>query len=495
MRKFMMGGAAALLAASALAGQALALAPQSPAAGSDDIRAARASAAVDALVFSYTRTVTRQGKPEVAESGTVTLGGDFTAIDQAAEHTLDDFALCRVLTWKTGAPDLDNQSCFWWPAFRLGELHNRQALNRILTASFKDKVPDNLDPYWSEQELFIQDDPTAPLKAHTGAAAVEYSLNGRVVVRTSLTGSAFTPQERQRVARYLSRHVDLHPQVVRAILASRQLPSDLTIERYETDQPATETFHFAALQHQARDYPLPAHLTSSLVSEARGDSAEARGLAQAVAEANGTGPQRPDFDTLMNRLQAAIDAKQGLTATLLFQEVATQFGGSIVGDPARLGRIRAIMPGLQAVFAEPDSARFMQASSLAGDGKPTPQNEAAAKYLANAKALDALPFGTFRYITFANLVRSSGDTSGWDKAIFTAMPPLADCYWIHIAAYPWIGNSYKDLGDMAYQDFAMDKAWRAWDLGRAIDPDWHTGGLNSVATYEDSLRAALPDNF
>ncbi len=498
MLKRIIVGVALTLAASAFATGALALQPVSPTAGSDQILAARASLSSNALVFSYTKTVTAKDKPASTETGTVTLGSDFTAIDQASNHTLDDFTLCRVLTWKAGTPVLDNQSCFFFPAFRLAELHNRQALNRMLGAAIDDKgkTPKSFAPYWAEQELSVQDEPADPLTVRTGAAAAEYSLNGQVVVRTSLAGFAFTPDERQRIARYLARHVDLHPQVLRGILASGQLPADLVIERYNADQAETETIHFTALQRQAGAYPLPPHLTTAMVTQARSDAIEARGVDQAIAALNGTAqPPKPDFDTLLGRLDTAVKARQDMTAVMLFQELAQQYGGSLMHDAARMDRLKAIMPGFQAIMAQADSAQFMSAANLAGGSAPTPQNEAAARYLASAKALDALPFGTFRYVTFANLVRVSGDTSKWDKTIFNAMPSLADCYWTHIAAYPWAGNTYKDLGDLAYQGYEMDKAWQAWDLGRAVDPDWQTGTLQSVARYEDKLRAALPDSF
>jgi len=509
MLKKVIGGVALVLAVSAFASQASALPLISPASGSDQILSARFLAArflaarppstSNDLVFTYTKTVTSKGKPVSTETGTVTLGADFTAIDQASDHTLDDFTLCRVLTWKTGKSELDNQSCFFWPAFRLSEFYNRQAMNRLLTGASNDKtkLPENVIPYWVEQELAVQDKPSDPLTTHIDATATDYSLNDRVVVRTSLAGSTFTPDEHQRIARFLARHSDLHPQILRAILASGQLPSDMTIERYHADQPETEALHFTALLRQAGDYPLPPHLTSSMVAEAKGDSIEARGLNQVLAALNGTAqPPKPDFDTLMGRLEAAVTAKQGLAATFLFQELASQYGGSIRTDPARMTRLRAVVPSLQVLLAQPDNAPFMSAANLAGGGgKPTSQNEDAARYLANAKTLDALPFGTFRYVTFANLVRVSGDTRAWDKAIFSAMPPLADCYWTHIAAYPWASNAYKDLGDLAYQGFDMDKAWQAWDLGRAVDPDWQTGTMQSVGKYEDSLRGAMPDNF
>jgi len=117
------------------------------------------------------------------------------------------------------------------------------------------------------------------------------------------------------------------------------------------------------------------------------------------------------------------------------------------------------------------------------------------RYLSNADNLDKIEFGTFRYVTFANLVRISGGTKKWDKAIFEKMPSLTDGYWKHIAAYPWASNAFKDLGDTWYVQFEAFRAWEAWDLGRAVDPDWPRGSMQSVTKLEQNIRSAMPDNF
>ena len=110
--------------------------------------------------------------------------------------------------------------------------------------------------------------------------------------------------------------------------------------------------------------------------------------------------------------------------------------------------------------------------------------------------MDQMPFGTFRYVTFANLVRVSPGSSKWDPAIFKRMPPaLVDDYWTHIAAYPWSANAYKDLGDTYIAAYNMPNAWLAFDLGREVDPNWQDGPMAEVAEYEKRLRLAQPEFF
>jgi hypothetical protein len=75
------------------------------------------------------------------------------------------------------------------------------------------------------------------------------------------------------------------------------------------------------------------------------------------------------------------------------------------------------------------------------------------------------------------------------------MPSLADCYWKHIAAYPWASPVFKDLGDYRYSRYEMPEAWEAWDLGRAIDPQSDLWMMREVGQLENKLRQAMPDNF
>ncbi len=157
--------------------------------------------------------------------------------------------------------------------------------------------------------------------------------------------------------------------------------------------------------------------------------------------------------------------------------------------------LNALRPQIRAFVSDAQVARLVAASEMAGDSKAPGDRQDAARFLANVKT-DDLPFGTFRYVTFANLIRGSGDTSKWDQAIFQAMPrSLADDYWTHIAAYPWSSFAFKDLGDTYYSDYDPANAWLAYDLGRAIDKGWRSGPMGSLSDYEDRLRTQFPDFF
>lgn len=464
---------------------------------SDQVRAARSTSPANALVIEYKREITSAGAAPQVQSGSVTLAGDFVEVSSQDGHALDDFALCRSLTWRAGDAAFANESCYAAPAFRLAELANRRMLRAVLEAAkgTAAKMSDLAAPYWAEQELAVQDAITDPLVASRTAQGTQWRLGNDVVVRSS-GGFSFSGAERTAVARYLARHLDLHPQVRQALLEAGNFPERLVIERHQLGHPSTEVITFSNPQRRSVNYPLPPHLVSALVMQSRLTTIEGAGLRQTLLAIAGTAkPPKPNMDDLIDRIRTATAEGRNLEAFLHFLVLSQQYGGELQSNPAKMEKLRSLAPSLKAAMAAPEVVEFNNASMLAGSTQPSSQRESAARYLAGANKLDKLPFGTFRYVTFANLVRTSGDAGGWDKSIAAHMPSLADCYWTHIAAYPWASPAFKDLGDFWYTQFDTAKAWEAWDLGRAVDPSWRGGPMQSVAGLENSVRQAVPSNF
>lgn len=469
----------------------------SPAWGSDKIRAARSLAASPALVFWYEETLHSPQGSKQSDFGTVTLAGDFNVVQTVNLFEIDDFALCRDIEWEEGTTEVSHFSCYAVPAFRQAEPANRRGLAAMLTAAAPQAEPQkNLTPYWAEQELAMQETPSRPLTERRTGDGVQWLLQDQVVVQVSAAGTPFTADERQRVARYFARHVDLHPQVLEAILDSGQLPERLVIERKSGGKPETKTLLFTQVRRTSAAYPLPPGLTSSLTIASGGQSLEAKGMRQALAAIAGTAtPPKPSLTTLTANIQASADAGNMRQGAMWFYALTQQYGGDLKPGTPEMAELKKVIPTLQSIMNSPDVLPFRQASDVAGGNDTSQTPEAAARYLAKATEYDSLSFGTFRHVTFANLVQGAGDTGKWDKSILAAMPSLTDCYWLHIAAYPWAANAYKDLGDTYYRSFDTVGAWNAWDLGRAVDPDWQKGVMSNVAEYEQRLRTDAANNF
>ncbi|MGA7326882.1 MAG: hypothetical protein WBX25_20925 [Rhodomicrobium sp.] len=481
---------------------------------SDRIRAARDVLGIDATVFQFHAEIRSENKAPSVTSGTVILAADFIDVAVGEVHQLDDFGLRRTLCWSAAQNIIDNQSYYWQPAFRIMELANRQRLSEVWR-KFADKSTQSApldNPYWVEQEFAAQLVNSAPLVASTSSGYVDWQLADRVVARSSEDGYAFSAAERKALTRYLSRRLDLHPQIRAAIVASGKLPRRIELVRWQpfaqglpaasssargvAVNESTKIITFSQLNRTKVTYPLPSGLTASISKEAQGATAESKAQRSAVeAIAGFAQPAKPSCDDVLDHIKSACVANHPLEAILVFFMFSQQYGWVMQSDKKMAERVQELMPILRRQLQSPAAAEFKRASDLAGLQGEGADREKAAEYLVSATSLDSLPFGTFRFVTLANLVRGSRDVSKWEKKIWEKIPSLVDCYCFHIARYPWASNVFKDLGDLWYHSFNTRKAWEAWDLGRAVDPHWKEGAMNSILQMENKLRVDIPDNF
>jgi hypothetical protein len=450
---------------------------------SDQVRAARSLDPEPALIFDV-RDVDGSAP---AKDQTVTLAASFTAAI-GGESSLEDWTLCRAFTWSPGAKAMTSMSCFAWPAFRVWEIANRTGLNQITKS----------DLYWDEVELGIQREKVDRLQKSGQGSDIEYRHGDKVVIRISGALAQLSPEEAHRLERFIAGHIHLHPQARHDLEQLRVLPAKIEIQVAipSRSAPHQETLTFSNIRRAPEPYPLPAGLASDIERAKWADTpAAGRGIHEAVLAAQRKSAiPRPTLSELVSSMTAAANAHHGMEALMRFLELTQLYAGQLQSSEGAgaLAQLKAVLPG---VVEDPEAKPYWAASSLAGDASAAGDREAAARYLAGAQ-VDKLPFGTFRYVTFANLVRGSKGTDKWDKAIFKAMPnPLTDGYWIHIAAFPWSANAYKDLGDTYLEGFDSFHAWLAYDLGRAADENWKSSVMNSVDDLENRMKAGLPDYF
>lgn len=465
---------------------------------SDRVLNHRAQGYDTAIVMAFQSETKTDKMPVIVQSGMVRLWHDFDHVSSEVSEILTDYRLCRVFSWKPADPTFDNHSCYAGPAFGRMELHNRLQINKMLrgTGVSEGAVLPVDDPFWIEQEFGKQLKSSDPLTRKKSDDSLEWRLGNTTVTKASAAGFSFPREDRQRFARYLARYLKIHPQVRREILDSGIMPFQIKIYRRDFKGQSVEEITFSSFQMTKAEYPLPRDLTSSVELRSRGESIEALAIRKTIqAIAGNAQPPRSSFDELLKRLEAAAKRQASLETALIFFELSQLYAGVLMNEEDQLGRLRRLMPMVEPLLGSKEVANLMQASNLAGSAGEEPEREAAAAYLANAKRLDQMDFGTFRYVTFANLFRISKGTDDWDKRIFQKMPSFTDSYLTHIAAYPWASNAFKDLGDTWYGQFETFRAWEAWDFGRAVDPDWERSAMQSIAGFEEQVRAAMPDSF
>lgn len=458
----------------------------------------RGSAQNDAIVLQYRADTTAKGKPIKNRTGLVRIGNDFDHISSGSRNTITDYKLCRVFTWTDTENTFENLSCYAEPGFRAIELQNRLALRKMLVESSAREIQylGTDHSFWLEQEFATQNSKSDPLILSETPVELRWQLGGKTVTTISKDGFSFDTKDANLIERFIARHISIHPQVRNAIVNRGIFPLKIEILRRTRDGESVETISYSLRERIAVDYPLPRNLNSSLVTRSTGTTIEAAGLKETLSAIAGTAKYpKPTFTELMNKLEAVAKTGGSLQTALTFLKLTQFYGGALYSDPQKMEQLRAIMPEVVPQLQTGDGAMLMAASNLAGSGGVGAEREAAAKYLAGAKDMDGFDFGTFRLVTFANLARTSKDSGQWNQAVFASTPSIIDSYWIHIAAQPWASNAFKDLGDAKYEQFDTFEAWNVWDLGRAVDPDWQRGSMESVGRLEDNIRAKMHDYF
>jgi hypothetical protein len=454
--------------------------------GSDELRAARGLAEEPALLFDVEAETSRKGVVET-ETFTVTLAPTFTFVDRGASKHLEDHALCRSASWKDGQQKLDHMNCHAMVGFRRIELANRQMIGRVLAAADRRIVGDHA--YLSEAELGVEAETARRLGVTRTGQKTEARLGGRRVASIEGTAGGVSADETRRVKRFFSRTEPLHPQV-RVLLPTDTLPAVVAFERKGMRfGDEHRVLRISNVRRSNVAYPLPQGFSAEL-GQAVGDESTPRQQALARASAVLAGEAtKPTPDFIEAELRAAVEAGRGLHGLLLLIELSQLYPDvSLRGDPL-MARLSELMR------ASDDVAQFMTANRLAGDPKAVGDRQAAAHFL-TTKAMTSAPFNSFRYVTYANLLSGAGDTKEWDPAIAQSMPKtLVDNYWLHVAAYPWASGAYKDVGDAYFRMYQPQDAWAAYDLGRAIDPNWAKGPMKAIETFELQLRAQEPDFF
>ena len=474
------------------------LAQTSPLWGSDQIRQQRPTAAVEALVFNLHSEATSRGKPTKVTDQIVTLTPSFSLVAEGDRLTLDDHALCRALVWTERAASLENHSCYAGPAFRDLEIRNRVMMAQVIAKTGVVDQPQYIA--LSETELGVAAPGAGRLEARQTADGAEYRLGNAVMARVSGSAGEVSAEEMRRVTRFLANRGHLHPQVRRALAEGGHLPGLIEEEMGPIRVgDSHEAVRISNLRRAQVAYPLPAGLSSALSEKARGGTSP-RDLAvlRAAAVIEGAAPRPTIDDTLAALRKAAADGRD-LEVVLLFLELTQEhpaFFKQAISDEKARAVVTAIMPVVRSHMTSPNAAALMQANALASNREAKGDRQAAARFPALTPKMDAMAFGTFRHVTYANLVAVSPDSKDWEPAIRAAMPAQrVDNYWIHIAAYPWSSNAYKDAGDAYYAEYDTPQAWVAFDIGRLVDPEWREGPLATLANYEENLRAQRPDFF
>lgn len=471
---------------------------------SDQILAKRPTGPQDALSFKFETLHQEADKADTLTTAKVRLWDGFDSTASEDSETITDYQFCRVFQWRRMETTFNHTSCYADPAFRVIELYNRFYLRDIMDgaaamaddAAKKGKPVRKTPDFWLEQEMGVQVKKSTPLAARQTPKGVEWRLVDEVAVFVSAEGVPIAVTDRQRIARFLSGNLQLHPQVRKAILESGTLPLEIQVHHRGLGAPSKDVYRLSEFSRVQERYPLPANLTSNLYRLSEGNTPAGRMWRAGLNAATGAnGAKRPTFDALLQQMKDAAARKSALETTLTFYKIIQVYFGALERDPALMERLREAVAEVMPYFGTGEAVPLVKANDLAGDAGKGPEREASARFLMEATKLDKLDFGTYRLMTFSNLVNTTEDVDTWAPEIRKNMPSREDALYQHIAAEPWGSNAYFDLGSSRYGEFNPWEAWQIWDLGRAVDPDWPATLMSGVSNLEARIRADQPDRF
>lgn len=456
----------------------------------DQLRAARDVAPVGALRFHLRRVHIGQ-KGRTVSDADVVLAPSFTLVKTGARSLLYDHALCRWLSWPSGAGGLASLNCHALPYLFGVEMQRRLA-------------PENAAPDAAAQARAIY---AAACELHLSAGAADltrltqktgaaYALAGRRVAWTTGAGAALQPDEVHRVVRFLALATPVHPQVRKDVGAAARLPGTIELDGLGPGGNERETLVFSRIARARSAYPLPAGLAPDLdaaVGANDADMAAAVRSAVTVLRDPAARPE-PTLEALVERGVAAAAARQPTGVVLSYFGAVQLYPESFTTEAGRT-RVQPLLARLAEARQDARAEALWQASRLAGDAALTGDRQAAARALLDGVGAGDDPVD-FRDVTLGNLLVAAGYREGWPADLRARLPQTAaPLFWRAVAAAPWPANTYHDLGIALLREDAVDKAWLAFDLGRAVDPHWTAGVMATIADAEQRLERTMPDFF
>ncbi|HEY8050421.1 MAG TPA: hypothetical protein VIE63_14700 [Ramlibacter sp.] len=389
------------------------------------------------------------------------LGPGVMVVRSGATYAVYDFARRKRVLVDTANRQRVEFSLYDIVGFRAAELRNREMMAKALAAA-KINAPaaSKVD---AENALSIQDGPPEPLQAHVDGADEVFEVGGQTVFRRSTDAMPVDKADARAFAQFMRYCVGGHPQVLARL----------------TDTASV-----------SRHYVLTTHTVGTTTEDIVVRSVKTIPAVNLpdVADVPLRKPSAPGLDTVDQVLDRAA------ALTLTDRAIAIERNQKELDAALRDGRgldayLRLAEAGLitgQAPRIAPEQIAMVQADAnvklLAPALAPRSKEEAAHAIGAIAQVRGATSMGYMLDIFEANDRARAGDGLAALKMMLRVLE-----------THPAIASAYKDLGDFLYLRFDMPRAWRAWDVGRAMAPQ--IAIFRAVDQYEANLARMHPEFF
>lgn len=427
-----------------------------------------ALAAVSLQVVSDVRTEAAPGAtvalPDRHEVLNVTLGDDVMVVARPGAQVVYDFRQRRYYALDTVHKVYVDYSLYSIVGFRTMELEHRASMDAMLAAA--KVVAPTVRAVDREQELSIaashQATSDATFDETTEGDLRAFASGGTRLATWSTHGTTVAAADAAHFARFLRYTQAGHPQLLALLATGALIPQQLTF-----------TVNTMA---GARTVQLN-------VSAVRQVDAPVVDLAGYARRSNATDP----LDALLDRMAAQTPAQLAALRAAHPCDTEADYRDHQLLD-TMLGRTECVLATGAAMLPFTPA----QTEQLRADGGvalmfaalgPKSRDEYAASITTLAALRGQAPRKAYLLQLFeANNRRVLGQHQE-SLQLFEAV----------LAANPVLAGAYKDLGDLLLTQFDSTRAWRSWDIGRAIGP--RVANFDAVGKLEQELAARHPEFF
>ena len=394
----------------------------------------------------------------------VTLSDDYTAVKMPKVELIYDFKARRYYVLDTVNKVYVDYSLYSIAGFRTMELKNRENINAMLA---KAKIDTPLSRQVDrEQELSVADGEAVKIDESAGDGTLEFSSEGRKLAAWSKAGAKVSASDAARFAQFLRYTQAGHPQLLARLARDGVIPGQLTF---------------------TVNTGVGVRTISISVAEVKGARPPAYDLKGYAPRAAQSGELAGELDRMLDRMAALTPERLAALRAAHPCDTAADYRDDQLLD-TMLGRTECLLatgePMLPFTPAQLEKMREDPAVGLmlaSVSPKSKEEYEGAVKTLAELRKQAPRKAYVLQLLEANNRLRL-----GQRKESLQLFGEVLE-------ANPVLGGAYKDLGDLLLLTGDSPRAWRSWDIGRAIAPK--VPNFTVVNDFEAQLLKRHPEFF
>ena len=392
-----------------------------------------------------------------------TLGDRWMTVRNGTHTSFFDFERRRHVEIDEATHTRVDFSLYDAAGFRVIEMANRQNLARMMAAAKVTQAQARFDPVDTEHILAIQETPGNPLKLATEGGETVFLNGSRVMARESTQATPVPPAQARMFAQLVRYTWGGHPQILAAMAQANAIPTTLTLITVNA-VTTTVAIKVASVRPSsagpidvAAIPPRPDAAAQTPV-----DHVLARGDALTAADVAAARQRVRDLVDADFKDKRPFDAYLGMIEWMLTTgEAPPTLDATQTADVNAEPSVIALRTALAAHSKEEMPRAIDQLAAL----RPRTQ--------ARGYMLD---------LFIANDRATLGDRKAAQDGLVAVLQ-----------AHAFIAGVYKDLGDNLLMSYDASDAWRCWDIGRRIAPDFQN--FKAVNQFESTLAAQHPEYF